>query len=195
MAKSFKELRKMIMEIRESQQETAESMKDTDMRLKETDKILKKLGIQIGGLGIGFGRMVQGLAFESISKILRENFSVDHVSSELIIYEPGTRNVRGEIDVFGYTNSAVNNAVVVEVKAQIRPEDVNGLQSFMNSFNDLLPGHANKNLFGMLATPGKVDDSLKKSIFKKGFYLATMSNDVLTLREEAGFVAKNFRKN
>ncbi len=175
-----------IRELREAQKETDQQLKETDRQLKETDRQLKELGIQIGGLGNKFGSFTEGLALNSMSKILRDRFGMECISPRVRIRRGG-REV--EIDVLAFANSQRNEAVLVEVKSHLGERDVEQMQELLDDFFNLLPEHRGKRLYGILAVVDAPLD-LRQQVLARGIYLAHIEDELFALDIPGGFVPR-----
>lgn len=188
------DIRQAIFELIESQKETDKQLKANASQQKETDKKIKELGKQIGGLGERFGSFTEGMAINSMERILRREFMADHVSARSKVYDK-TGKVLAEYDILAWCNSDINNVVIVEVKSTLRPDYVKEFEQTLSNFKDLNPELANKNLYGILAFVGNADTKLEEHCQNKGIYTATIHDEVFKLsRKKSGFIPKNFNK-
>ena len=156
-------------ELKELVASLAIAQKETDRQLQETDKQLRELGKQIGGLGEKFGGFTEGLALPSMTKILTEHFGMEVVTPLVKVRKQGQTL---ELDVLAYANSEQNAAFVVEVKSHLRPEGIDQLRQILTRFRQLLPEHADKKLYGILAS---------------GLYLAGIHEDQFQLEVSENF--------
>lgn len=182
------DIKKAIFELIQSQ--NARSL-ELDKRFTETDRKIKELGKQIGGLGERFGSFTEGMAINSMEKILRREFKADHVTARSKVYDK-TGKVAAEYDILAWCNSDVNNAVIVEVKSTLRPEHINEFEAVLSEFKNLNPELANKNLFGVLAFVGSVDKNVQKRCQNKGIYTASIHDEIFKLHQDENFHPKNF---
>ncbi len=172
---SFK---KMTEEAELSRQKTA----------KENDKAMKELRQQIGGIANKFGSFTEGLALPSMTKILRERFKMEVISPSVRVSKNG---IDAEIDVLAYSNSAINEVYVVEVKSHLREEAITQLNTLMGNFRALFPEHNDKKVFGIIAAVD-MSEMLKKRVLEAGFYVARIQDETFSLESPNGFQAKCF---
>ena len=172
-------------------QETDRRMQETDRRMQETDRQIKQVNKQIGEIGNKWGTFAEGMAIESIKKILAEKFQADTVSERTM---RRIANETFEMDAFGYSNGATNTAVVVEIKSHLREDSVEQIEEMLTNFPKFFPDYADKKLFGLVACV-HAPESLKNVLFRKGIYLALLSNDTFKLSNAANFKPKNFNPN
>jgi len=164
------------------------AQEETDKQIKANSKQIKELGKQIGGLGEKFGSFTEGLALPSMTKILREKFKMEVVSPSVRVSKNG---IDAEIDVLAYSNSAINEAYVVEVKSHLREEAITQLNTLMGNFRVLFPEHANKKVFGIIAAVD-MSEMLKKRVLEAGFYVARIQDETFSLDTPNEFQAKCF---
>ena len=164
------------------------AQEETDKQIKANSKQIKELGKQIGGLGEKFGSFTEGLALPSMTKILREKFKMEVVSPSVRVSKNG---IDAEIDVLAYSNSAINEAYVVEVKSHLREEAITQLNALMGNFRALFPEHADKKVFGIIAAVD-MSEMLKKRVLEAGFYVARIQDETFSLDTPNEFRAKCF---
>ncbi len=183
----LRETDKQLQETDKQLQETGLQLQETDRQLRlqrqETDKQLRELGKQIGGLGEKFGGFTEGLALPSMSKILTERFGMEVVTPRFKVRKQGQTL---ELDVLAYANSEQNAAFVVEVKSHLRPEGIDQLRQILTRFRQLLPEHADKKLYGILAVVDAPED-LRQEVLASGLYLAGIHEDQFQLEVPEDF--------
>jgi hypothetical protein len=185
-----RQLQETGLQLRETDKqlkETDRQLQKTDKQLQETDKQLRRqlreLGKQIGGLGEKFGGFTEGLALPSMSKILTERFGMEVVTPRFKVRKQGQTL---ELDVLAYANSEQNAAFVVEVKSHLRPEGIDQLRQILTRFRQLLPEHADKKLYGILAVVDAPED-LRQEVLASGLYLAGIHEDQFQLEVPENF--------
>jgi hypothetical protein len=172
-------------------EETTRKFQETDLFLKETGRKIRELGKQIGGLGERFGSFTEGMAINSMERILRREFHADHVAARSKVYTPDGQ-IAAEYDILAWCNSTINNVVVVEVKSTLRLDYVKEFEQTLSDFKGLNPELANKNLYGILAFVGNYDKKIQEHCQNKGIYTATIHDEIFKLNASATFRAKNF---
>ncbi len=155
---------------------------------QETDKQIKELGKQIGGLGNKFGSFTEGMAFPSMKKLLREHFKMETVTTN---FQVRRNDQKLELDVFAYTNGEQNEGVIVEVKSHLKEEHIEQLLEQLKKIKILLPEHASKKLYGILASVN-ISDEIKQKVLKTGLYLAAIHDEHFTLQIPQTFRATVF---
>jgi hypothetical protein len=189
---SFDEIREILKEVAIAQKENEARFKETDLKFKETDLKFKETSRLIGGLGEGFGSFTEGMAYPSMRKILYEQYGIDNTVANYLKRFPDGTEV--ELDAFGHTNGTINNAVVVEVKSNLKSEHIKKFKKKLKDFKTQFPDYADKNLFGILCTVGKVSSELKAEIFGAGLNLALVHDHLFDLKLNEKAIDWNHRK-
>ncbi len=145
----------------------------TELRKITADlsKEVKQVTRQMGELGNKFGSFTEGMAVASVGKLLSKYFGVGDVAKGVKRKDKATDNWM-EMDFFGYENSDVNKAVIVEVKSHLRESDIPKIHKLVQNFKKFYPEHANKQLYVVVA------------------YVAYDGNDVLQQALEKDFNAQ-----
>jgi len=176
------ELKELVASLAISQAETSNQFKETkeliDKIAKENKKENKELRQQIGGLGNKFGSFTEGMAFPSMTKVLRKQFNMEIIATRVKAERDGKKL---ELDVLAYTNGKVNTAFIVEVKSHARQEDLQQLLKIVETFPKVFPEHADKKLYAILAVVD-ISDNLKEKLLKKGIYLAMIHDEHFKLQ-------------
>ena len=139
-------------------------------------------------MGNKWGTFAEGMAIASIKKILRDKFNIS------VISEHFSKRMNGEsieMDAFGYENSTVNTAVVVEIKSHLREDAIEQIERIMEDFPRFFPDHADKKLYGIIACV-HAPDNIKNLLRKKGIYLAVLHDEVFELYDFKNFTPKDF---
>ncbi len=180
----------MDQELKELLAQLLVSQAETERQLRETDRQLKEVGRQLGKLGDKFGSFTEGMALPSMRKLLAEQFGLDNIAPRYRVQKQG-RTL--ELDVFGFSNTDRNVAVVVEVKSHLREEGIEQLLRILREVPEFMPQHRDKKLYGILAAVDMPDD-LRDRVLKEGLYLARISGDTFELQVPAGCVPRSFQR-
>ncbi len=172
--------------LRESKEETTRFLRESK---EENDRQLRKLGKQLGGLGEKFGSFAEGMALPSMTRLLEKRFGLNNIAPRYRV-KKGGRTL--ELDVFGFSNTDRNIAVVVEVKSRLREEGVDQLLRILRDFPTFLPQHRDKQLFGIVAAVD-VPEELAQRVWREGLYLARISDETFTLQVPDDFVPRSFQ--
>ena len=176
-------------ELRELVASLATRHAETEAALEQTVREVREIGRQIGYLGNKFGSFAEGLAFESVEKILSKTFHADTIARRLKTRRGGTEQ---EYDVLGIRNGVQNEIYCVEIKSRLDLEELNkSLQKFRHFF-DLHPQYRGMKLYGVIAAVD-VRGALADRVAHEGLYLATAGDDNFKLvKPKAGFKARAF---
>ena len=185
---SDKELKELVASLAVSQKETDRLFQEVAAEQKETAKQIKQVGKQLGELGNKWGTFTEGMAMESIKKVLNESFKIP-TTTQRVYKKMNGESI--EMDAFGYENSVINTAVVLEVKSHLREEGIEQIEEIMKNFPRFFPDHADKRLYGMIACV-HAPENLKNSIRKKGIYLAVLHDEIFELQDFKDFTPKDF---
>ena len=184
-----KQIKQVSLEIKQSNLEINQQFTERmDISRKDVDKQIKKTQKQLGELGNKWGTFAEGMAIESIKKILKDKFNIPVISRNV------QKRMNGEsieMDAFGYENSTINTAVIVEIKSHLREDAVEQIERIMADFPKFFPDHADKKLYGILACV-HAPDNIKNLLRKKGIYLAVLHDDVFELCDFKNFTPKDF---
>src|SRR5437879_10386698 len=115
------ELRELVASLATEHAKTEAAQRRTEEAHRRTEETLRHVTKQLGGLGNKFGSFTEGLAFESVEKILRTKFHADNVARRL-------KALRGdraqEYDVVGVRNGTHNEIYCVEIKSELNQEEL-----------------------------------------------------------------------
>src|SRR3989442_924935 len=102
---SDSELRELVASLAKRHAETEAAQKETAAAHKLTKQTVREVGRQIGYLGNKFGSFTEGLAFESVDKILRKRFHADNIMHRSKVFRGDHAE---EYDVLGLRNGVHN---------------------------------------------------------------------------------------
>jgi hypothetical protein len=176
-APTFEEIKEILAKVAISQKETWDLV-------KENQKM-------IGYLGNKFGSFAEAMALPSMQRILEEDFGMTHTQPRYRIKKDG--KIVQEIDMIAHANGSVNTAVVVEIKSDLKGKDVYQVIGIMDKFFELFPEHKGKKLYGIIAYIDASEEGKSKAL-KKGFYLASIHDELFELKTPVGFIPKDFSK-
>ena len=185
--------KEMTEQIKQSDEKIATARAELDQRMAaskaEVDKQIKQTQKQLGELGNKWGTFTEGMAIaSSIKKILRDKFNIPVISRNV---EKRVNGESIEMDAFGYENSTVNTAVIVEIKSHLREDAIEQIERTMEDFPRFFPDHADKKLYVIIACV-HAPDNIKNLLCKKGIYLAILHDEVFELHDFKNFTPKDF---
>jgi len=171
--KRMKETDKRMKETDKKLHELIEAGKETDKKMNKTDIKIDKLQTLIGGIGNSNGFVAEDLFFNSFSKKMSiGNTTFDYIDRNV---ERKHKGLEDEFDIV-LTNSDV--IVIVEVKYNFHPNDVEKVVVKIKNYKALFPIYKNYKFMGAIAgltMPKKTIDEAKKY----GFFVVTQEGDDL----------------
>lgn len=151
-----------MAELREQGKETDRRMKETDRQMKETDRRLKKAE---GLFTTQWGKLMESLVEGDLVPLLRER-GIDVTDTMQRV--TGRRN--GEHYEFDIVAANGEEAVVVEVKTTLRPEDVADFLDRMSWYAERLRSRAGQTVYGAVAYL-RCDESVVRYAERKGLFV------------------------
>jgi len=151
----------------------AEDHAKTEAAQRLTEETLRRVTKQLGGLGNKFGSYTEGLAFESVERILRTKFQADTLARRV-------KSARGgfgqEYDVIGVRNGAQGEVYCVEIKSELNAEELEKSLKKFGEFFALLPHYRGMKLYGIICAVD-VRGALAQRVMHEGLYLATAGDE------------------
>jgi hypothetical protein len=155
--------------------ELSESQKDTDRRLKEVTA-------NIGKLGNRLGEFVEESVRPAAVRLFRERgVEVHEVHQNISSKRDGEAF---ELDLLVVNDEDI---VAIECKSNLSIDDVNEHLRRLEKLKRLLPGYANKRVFGGLAAMA-VPNNVAQYAYRKGLYVIGQNGDQMEIRNDDVFV-------
>ncbi|MBF0160159.1 MAG: DUF3782 domain-containing protein [Magnetococcales bacterium] len=168
------------------QQETDRQMQETAVRMQETDRKIKEVSTQIGHLGGRWGDFVEGLIAPScIAMFTERGIQVDEV------YPRVKKTVAGqhmEIDLLVANTVA---AILVEVKSNLKVEDVRNHLDRLERFKSFFPRYAGCQVYGAVAGI-VVDADADRFAINKGLFVIVQSGETVHIANDQSFVPRTW---
>ena len=161
-AREMAELKEQTKDTDRRMKDTDRRMKDTDRRMKDTDRRLKKAE---GLFTTQWGKLMESLVEGDLVPLLRER-GID--VTETMQRVTGRRN--GEHYEFDIVAANGTEAVVVEVKTTLRPEDVADFLDRMSWYAERLRSRAGQTVYGAVAYL-RCDQSVVRYAERKGLFV------------------------
>jgi len=168
-AKTEETLRRVTAQLGGQAQEHAK----TEAAQQRTEGTLRQVTKQLGGLGNKFGSFTEGLAFESMEKILRTRFHTE-VSSRRV--KPARGGFAQEYDLIGIRNGPAGEIYCVEIKSELNEAELEKSLKKFRAFFDWLPQYRGMKLYGIISAVG-VRGALAERVLHEGLYLATAGDE------------------
>ena len=193
MASLAKQQAESVQRMDESAKRMAERMAEehakTEAAQRRTEETLRQVTKQLGGLGNNFGSFTEGLAFDSMRRILKQHFGAEIVSSRTKA-SCGPKNQ--EFDMVGVRNGEHGEVYVVEVKSELNVEELKKTLKKLREFFDFMPHLKGMKLYGIISAVD-VRGALADRVLHEGLYLATASDENFKLvKPPRGFKPKVF---
>ncbi len=172
----IKENQGQFREIREQFKETREQMKDTDKRLKKLDELFTSQ----------WGKLMESLVEGDLIPLLNQKGVAVHRTMQRI--ENKTPPPHFEFDIL-----AVNDreAVFVEVKTTLKPEDVKHFLGKLNKVKEWMPSYVDYTVFGAVAYL-RTDASCIKMAENKGLFVIRATGKSASIINGEDFTPKKF---
>jgi hypothetical protein len=182
------ELKALVASLALAQQETDRLIKELAAQSRETTHHLKEMGLQIENIGNKLGSFIEGIAFPSIEKILRNQFGLEVISTN-------TKSQKGgrelELDALGYSHGDANTAVIVEVNSQLDADGISQLLKKLEDFPFFFPELAHKKRYGVIACV-VASKEMKQRVTEAGLYMGIIHDEQFKLSKPKGFKPKCF---
>jgi hypothetical protein len=182
---AHKETEKTLREVQEAHKETEKTLKEVQEAHKETEKAHreteKTLNKAIGGLGNTLGSLVEHIMTPDLPRKFKQfGFTFNRITTVKCAY--GKDNIYAEID--GLLENG-DQAMVVEVKTTLRPEDIDDHLARMERVRKYADDHGDKREFlGALAAT-IADGNTKKYALSKGFFVIEPSGEDVKITKPA----------
>ncbi len=172
----FREVREQFQETREQFKETREQMKDTDKRLKKLDELFTSQ----------WGKLMESLVEGDLVPLLNQRGVAVHRTMQRI--ENKTPPPDFEFDIL-----AVNDldAVFVEVKTTLKPEDVKHFLEKLNKVKEWMPSYSGYTIFGAVAYL-RSDASCIKMAENKGLFVIRATGKSASIINGEDFTPRRF---
>ncbi|HIJ84993.1 MAG: DUF3782 protein [Magnetococcales bacterium] len=163
-----------------------ESGEETDRRFQETERVVKEVSRQIGQLGSRWGEFVEKMiAPACIDMFTKRGIQVDEVFSR------ARKNLDGqnmEIDLLVANTVA---AVLVEVKSNLRVEDVRDHLERLKKFKRFFPRYADCTVYGAVAGI-VIDADADQFAMNRGLFVIAQSGETVRIANDESFVPKTW---
>jgi hypothetical protein len=172
----FRETREQFRETREQFRETREQMKDTDKRLKKLDELFTSQ----------WGKLMESLVEGDLVPLLNARGIAVHRTMQRI--ENKTPPPDFEFDIL-----AVNDmeAVFVEVKTTLKPEDINHFLGKLDKVKEWMPSYNDYTIYGAVAYL-RTDASCIKMAEKKGLFVIRATGKSASIINGEDFMPRRF---
>jgi hypothetical protein len=168
--------------------EASAAARDASDTAKDARKVAREASKIVGDIGNKFGRFTEGLAWNSMQRIMRKRFGCQYVTPHFKIYD-SKGEIKLELDGYGYANGTTNTVCFVEIKSRLRSRDVEQMLNIIDNFSTYFPDHKNKTLHGILSYVEGFDDGAKQLAERSGIYLASIHEKIFKIEHQGkGFL-------
>ena len=162
-------------------QETDLQMKETDRRMQETDRKLKEVTKAIGRLGNRLGEFVEEMVRPAVVRLFQQRgIAVHQVFRGAYAERDGDAM---EIDLLVVNRVDV---VLVEVKSELKADDVKEHIARLERFKKLFPQYAGFRVMGAVAGMVVAEETVRFA-YRQGLFVLAQSGDTVTIRNDADF--------
>ncbi len=162
-------------------QETAMNQKETDRQMKETDRKLKEVTQAIGRLGNRLGEFVEEMVRPAVVRLFQDRGIAVHLVFRGAYAERD--NDAMEIDLL-VVNSL--DAVLVEVKSELKVDDVKDHLGRLQRFKKLFPQYAGFRVMGAVAGMVVPEDTARYA-YRQGLFVLAQSGETVMVRNDPDF--------
>ena len=177
-------LRKLALSSEETErrmQETDRRMQETDLQMKETDRKLKEVTKAIGRLGNRLGEFVEEMVRPAVVRLFQQRgIAVHQVFRGAYAERDGDAM---EIDLL-VVNSV--DVVLVEVKSELKVDDVKEHMLRLERFKKLFPQYAGFRVMGAVAGMVVAEETARFA-YRQGLFVLAQSGDTVTIRNDKDF--------
>ena len=177
-------LRKLALSSEETErrmQETDRRMQETDLQMKETDRKLKEVTKAIGRLGNRLGEFVEEMVRPAVVRLFQQRGIAVHQVFRCAYAERDGDAM--EIDLLVVNRVDV---VLVEVKSELKVDDVKEHISRLERFKKLFPQYAGFRVMGAVAGMVVAEETARFA-YRQGLFVLAQSGDTVTIRNDADF--------
>ncbi|MEO5368781.1 MAG: DUF3782 domain-containing protein [Magnetococcus sp. DMHC-1] len=170
---------------RRFQEEQAKARAEADRHFQETERVVKDVSRQIGRLGGRWGEFVEGMVAPACETMFAERgIPVHKVHPRTKAKLPGNRHM--EIDLLVINTTAV---VAVEVKSDLKIEDVRWHADKLSEFKEFYPEYADRQIMGAVA--GIVmGEGVDRFAMNLGLFVIVQSGENVRLANDLSFVPR-----
>jgi hypothetical protein len=164
------ELRAILAELAKRQ---AEDHAKTEAAQRLTQETVRQVTKQLGGLGNKFGSFTEGLAYDSMRRILKRHFGAEIVSSRTSAFRGGKTQ---EYDMLAVRNGAQGEVYLVEVKSELNAQELEKTVKKLRSFFEFVSHLKGMKLYGIVCAVD-VRGATADMVLREGLYLATAGDE------------------
>lgn len=177
----MQETDRQMKETDRQMKETDRQMQETDRRMQETGRSIEQLHRVVGRLGNRLGEFVEEMVRPAAVRLFRERGIDVHQVFSRVYVERGGEEM--EIDLLAVNDT---DAVLIEVKSELRIDDVREHLERLAKFKRMCPQYAGLRTMGAAAAM-VVSDGVARFAYRKGLFVLGQSGDGVAIRNDAAF--------
>lgn len=159
----------------------AASSEETRQQMKETDRKIKEVTASIGRLGNRLGEFVEEMVRPAAVRVFQaRGIYVHQVFNRAYAQRDGDAM---EIDLLVVNGS---DAILIEVKSELKVDDVKEHISRLQRFKKLFPQYAGFRVMGAVAGMVVPDDTARYA-YRQGLFVLAQSGEAVTIRNDLAF--------
>ncbi len=175
------EIWEILNKLARSSEETDQRMKETDRQMKETDRKLKEVTTAIGRLGNRLGQFVEEMVRPAAVRVFQERgIAVHQVFPRAYAERDGDAM---EIDLLVVNGS---DAVLIEVKSELKVDDVKEHVGRLERFKKLFPQYAGFRVMGAVAGMVVPEDAARFA-YRQGLFVLAQNGETVSIRNDLAF--------
>ncbi len=183
LGEEIKALSKEIAELKERFKETDERFKDTDKQFKETDKKIRELS---NLFTTQWGKLVEALVEPGVLELFQKRGIDVYYASTRVRKKDKDGRVLAEIDILLEDE---REAVVVEVKTTVTPEDVDEFLEKLSKFKKIFSKYRDYRVYGAIAGIS-FDKGSDRYAYKQGLFVLRSKGGVIEIANDEKFKPK-----
>jgi len=168
-------------EVWEILRKLALSSEDTTRKMQETDRKLKDLTTAIGRLGNRLGEFVEEMVRPSVVRLFQQRGIAVHQ-----VFRGAYAERDGDAMEIGLLVGDDLGVVLVEVKSELKADDVKDHVSRLVRFKKLFPQYAGFRVMGAVAGMVVPDDAARFA-YRQGLFVLAQSGDSMTIGNDENF--------
>jgi hypothetical protein len=189
MATTYEDILNLFREVAEAQKETERKFQETDRKFQETERLLREQSQaseeKINALEKLFtsqwGKLMESLVEgDLVNLLVRRGIAITDTTTRLKGKRPGGGNY--EFDIIAHNGEAI----VVEVKTTLRPDDVKHFLDKLDHLKGWIPRYAHNRIYGAMAWLS-ADASAEAMVIKRGLFSIRATGDSASIQNDPDF--------
>ena len=182
MSTASDEIWEILNKLARSSQETDRRMQETDRQMKETDRKLKEVTTAIGlRFGNRLGEFVEEMVRPAAVRVFQaRGIAVHQVFPRAYAERDGDAM---EIDLLVVNGS---DAVLIEVKSELKVDDVKEHVGRLQRFKKLFPQYAAFRVLGAVAGMVVAEEAARYA-YRQGLFVLAQSGETVAIRNDLDF--------